>query len=319
MAILLTLRTDSEECTTPLVDGQILAEPTSLADLPSLKVLQADPFNQGRALTAALGGDHLLEHLDGDPDRLLLLAADTAAAAVPWEFAALPDRRLLVCRYGFLRLVDGRTAGRQVPQSLASGGSALQFIALATDPLVDDRGQPRQGYRLALDNELRAIRRTLENSGVAVAGQRIPPTRRALRRALRRGPTLLHLTCHGDVVETEAAGPMAVLFLEDRDGGQDRLPGRDLEDMLPQGVVHLALLSACHSADGQGRLAQALVLNGLPSAIGLAGPFPDPLSDELAQTLYEYLLEGYSLAEALRQARQALFEQDYQTVGLPVG
>jgi hypothetical protein len=89
VAVLLSLRTDSDGKVTPFLDGQPLAEPTHLASLPSLKTLQAAPYAQGRSLTTALGGDAVIERLDADPDRLLLLAADDAADKLPWEFAAL--------------------------------------------------------------------------------------------------------------------------------------------------------------------------------------------------------------------------------------
>jgi tetratricopeptide (TPR) repeat protein len=312
MSVEVTLHTDEAGQLFALAAGQPLAGPTPLAALPALPALQAGPYDEGRALAAALGGEQLLALLDADPDRLLLLACDAKAEAVPWEFAALPGRQLLACRYGLLRLVD-----RDAPPP--GNGGELQFVALAADPLVDEQGQPREGYRLKLDDELRAIRRALQEGGKALLGQRVPPTPRALRRALRRGPAVLHLTCHGDVVETDKAGEMAVLFLEDGDGGQDRLLGRDLVAMAPQGVLRLALLSACHTARGQANLARALVRGGLPAAIGMQAAFPDPLSDELARALYEFLLEGHPLGEALRQARQALEEEDPRAAGLPVG
>ena len=49
----------------------------------------------------------------------------------------------------------------------------------------------------------------------------------------------------------------------------------------------------------------------------MQGDFPDPLSDELAAALYDFLLSGHDLAESLRQARQAMSQTPY-AVGLPV-
>ena len=49
-------------------------------------------------------------------------------------------------------------------------------------------------------------------------------------------------------------------------------------------------------------LARGLVLAGVPAAIGMQGDFPDPLSDDLAASLYDFLLAGHPLAEAVRQA-----------------
>ena len=99
------------------------------------------------------------------------------------------------------------------------------------------------------------------------------------------------------------------------------LPGPDLVDLPPPGVLRLVLLSACHTAApevGDATLARALVRNGLPAAVGMQGRFPDPLSDELAVALYEFLLAGHTLAESLRQARLALAPRP-AAAGLPVG
>ena len=49
----------------------------------------------------------------------------------------------------------------------------------------------------------------------------------------------------------------------------------------------------------------------------MQGDFPDPLSDDLAAALYEFLLAGHGLGEALRQARLAMADRPY-AVGLPV-
>jgi hypothetical protein len=310
MTVTLVLRTDNGSISVAR-DGQPLAGPTLLADLPSLEQLQRDPFQLGRRLTEALGGSALLAALDSDPDRLLLLDADDPAEDIAWEFAATGDRQLVAARYGLLRLVDR-------PSPPAPPGF-LRFIALAADPLVDASGEPREDYRLDSDTELRAVRRVLADSRRAIQAQRCAPTREALRRLLVGGPALLHLTCHGNVHDTPS-GPLAVLLLEDRDGGESLLLGQDLADLASPGVLRIVLLSACQTAVGdEARLARALVRQGVPLAIGMQGNLHDPLSDDLAEAFYRTLLAGASAAEALRQARLALLEQNPAQAGLPVG
>ncbi len=311
MAVILHLTTENR-AVTPFAEGEPLAPPTPLDDLPDLQTIQANPYDRGQALFRALGGDALLARLDADPEEVLLLALDPEAESVPWEFAALAqERELLAIRYGLLRLVD-----RDAPPPPT--GDALHFIALAADPLVDQQGHPREGYRLGFDRELPLVQQALARSGKSVVARRIPPTKRALRQALRRGPAWLHISAHGDIIETDR-GPVAVLFLEDQDGQEERLLGPDLVRMAPRGVLRLALLSACHTADGdEARLARALVLNGVPAAVGMQGPFPDSGSGPLAEALYDSLLAGLDLAEAMRQARQRLLDESVHTVGLPV-
>ncbi len=311
MALILQLRTSPEEAITALIDGQPLAVPTPRQALPALAELQADPLEVGKRLTQALGGAALLDRLEADPDRLLLIDADEGARSIAWEYAALPDRQLLAVQFAVLRLVDRAAA------PAASG--PLNFVALAADPLVDAQGQPREGYRLQVENELREVRRVLQASGIALQAQRVPPVKAALKRALLRGPAILHLTCHGNVINTPS-GPLAILLLEDADGQADPLLGSDLVTMPPRGVLQGVLLSACHTAQGtQADLAYALVQNGVPFALGLQGAFPDKLSDDLAVAFYETLLAGCSVAEALRQARHTLLMAHPASAGLPVG
>ncbi len=106
MTIELTLRTNEQGEVFAHLGEERLAGPTPLAALPKVPTLRADPFTHGRALYDALGGEALRRRLDGDGDGLLLLDADDAAQAAPWEFATTPDREYLACLYGVLRLVD---------------------------------------------------------------------------------------------------------------------------------------------------------------------------------------------------------------------
>lgn len=310
MTIILSLRSQNDQLTAYIGTEQ-LAGPTSITQLPNLDQLQQNPYQHGLALSDALGGEQLLQRLQQEPDRLLLLDADEAAQAIPWEYATLPGQRFLVTEVGFLRLIDR-------PTSPPPANTSLQFVALAADPLVGPNGEEKPPYDLDLQGEMQAIHCVLQESGKAVYAQRIPPTKADLRTSLKKGPAILHFSCHGGVDSTPN-GPIALLYLEDKNGKADILRGDDFVRSLPSGVVRLIVLSACHSADGQANLAQALVQNGLPAAIGMQGPFPDALSDELASTLYNWLLAGQPLGEALRQARWSLFasEQIWAT-GLPV-
>ncbi len=311
MAITLKLREEERQLVVTFDDQTVK---TALETLPAIDRLQADPFTNGQVLTAALGGDEMLMRLADDPDNLILLDCDDKADAFAWEFATLPDRQFLCVKAGMLRTVN--KTSEVFKTSEVSG--ALNFIALAADPLVDEGGNPRDEYRLDLDNEMRSIRETLQNSGKNLTARRIPPTREYLNRALRQGPAVLHLTCHGNVVDTPS-GKLAVLALENKDGSIDPLTGADLLNMSPRGVLRMVLLSSCMTATGsQANLARALALNGVPFAIGMQESFPDPLSDDLAVALYDSLFSGLSIGEALRQVRINLTRHP-QSVGLPVG
>lgn len=308
MAIVLTLREEEGQLAVTFDDQTVK---TALESLPGIKILQADPFTNGQVLTAALGGEEMLQRLSDDADNLILLDCDDTADAFAWEFATLADHQFVCVKAGMLRTVP-----RNAPP--ISGNGTLNFIALAADPLVDEKGNPRDGYRLDLDNEMRAIRETLEKSGKNLKAERIPPTRDALIDSLMEGSAILHLSCHGNVVPTKD-GPMAVLALETEDGTLDPLLGRDLLSVAPRGALRFVLLSACYTATGtQANLARALALSGVPITVGMQNPFPDPFSDDLAVKLYRGLLAGLKIGEALRLTRVALARHPY-SVGLPVG
>ncbi len=296
--------------------GVPLGAPTPLADLPRITA-DSNPyryatFELGHKLFRALGGDALTALLDRDPDATLHLVTDDQSAGVPWEYAATPQNEFLVCMFGFLRLLP---TARPAP---AAKPGPLNFVALAADPLVDESGNPRTGYKLDIETELLAIADRLEKSNVDLTAQRTPPTRAALQRAISRGPAILHLSCHGSVIDTEQ-GKVAVLQLEDENGKAAPLRSDQLLRLPLPGVLRLAVFSACRSAASamDANLARTLVLSGIPAAIGMQGDFPDPLSDDLAATLYDFLLQGYGLGEALRQARWAMIQHPY-AVGLPV-
>jgi len=310
MTVMLALRADDAGRLVASLDGQVLSA-TPLDALPSLAMLQADAAHIGRRLMDALGGASLVQRLENDAERLLLLDCDARADAIAWEFAALDDDTFLAVRFGLLRVLN--TSALPAPAN-----APLNFVFLGADPLVDQSGNPREGHRLGIEKEWRDIHRTLRNSGIALDAQRVPPTERKLQDALRRGPAILHLTCHGSIIHT-ADGAMAVLHLEDENGKDAPLRGNLLATMPPRGVLRLVLLSACHTAEGRDSdIARLLVTSGVPFAIGMQGEFVDALSEPFAVALYDTLLAGQSLAEALRQARQAIANHPAQ-VGLPVG
>ncbi|MFZ5879315.1 MAG: CHAT domain-containing protein, partial [Chloroflexota bacterium] len=283
MALTLTLRENAGNLVVTF-DGQAVT--TALGKLPTLDRLQADPYTHGQALTAALGGAELLRRIDHDSDNLILLDCDDVADAIAWEFAALANRQFLCVQAGMLRTVNKTSEVSPTgTMSQTSEVSQLNFIALAADPLVDEKDNPREGYRLDLDNEMRAIRETLQASGKNVTGRRIPPTREELFKALRKGNALLHLSCHGEVVKTDH-GDMATLSLEKKDGSKDSFLGSDLMNA-KRGALKMVVLSACKTATGtEANLARALALNGAPMTVGMQGSIDDRLSDDFATALY---------------------------------
>lgn len=334
MAVALRLSLDENQMVWARCGENVLAGPTPLASLPRIsqesnpfrpvlvagranQTPQASPLELGRRLWAALGGAALEDGLAEDEEGLLLLLTDEGTAQLPWEYALTEEDEHLCCIYGMVRLLT------QVKPARPAKRGPLNLIMLMADPLVhnDVERTPFAGYKLDFAQEVEAIRQSVQESGKAVVAQRVPPTKKHLQRALKHGPAILHMSCHGTVqqVRRKDKQAQAFLHLEDADGMRAPLRGDALKRLPPAGRLRLLLLSACQTAfsAGQADLAHAVVLAGIPAALGMQGNFPDSLSGPFASTLYEFLLAGEPLHEALRQARLAL-QDDPDSVGLPV-
>lgn len=217
-----------------------LVPPTPLDNLTRIEgdsnPYRIDPFGLGATLWAAMGGPALLEHLEQDADKLLLLVTDDETAALPWEYVATSDRRFLALRYGLLRLLP------DAPPTAVDTSGPLTLTMLAADPLVDKNGRPilhRTRFnpdpepdeikpRLDIDKELQAIGEVVQRSNRTLSAKRIPPTIEALQESLTGPPALLHLSCHGTVIEQEHNGQVSrqpMLYLEDDSGQEVSLRG----------------------------------------------------------------------------------------------
>ncbi|MCO5194050.1 MAG: CHAT domain-containing protein [Anaerolineae bacterium] len=290
---------------------------SALSGLPDRAQALAAPYEYGPALFDALGGDDLMNALRRERDKTLYLAIPQGdpADSLAWECAVKPPKTFLVHRVPLLRLVDAEAWLDDTP-------GPVRLLALGADALVDKQGRARNTRRLDILQEMRQIERTLHDSGKAVTGERIAPTPTALGNALGDGRrTLLHLSCHGSVLQTDH-GPEPMLHLEDANGVSALLGGNMLTSYLSTAQVHLTLLSACRVAEGYGGLTRALVSDTMPAAIGMQGRFWDHLADDFAAALYRGLLAGRTLGIALQMARQTLLNESegHETqVGLPVG
>lgn len=193
MTVILTLTVDPQDQVIATHDGAQLGEPAPLTSLARIgeksNPYRFDLYGLGAQLFAALGGPALLALLDADaPDYALHLVVDEYTASVPWEYASQARGRFLACEYAMLRLLPG------APPAPSARPGPINFVALAADPLVDQKGRPRTGQRLQVDAELAAVAARLAESAIAINARRIPPTARHLQAALGVGPAVLHLT-----------------------------------------------------------------------------------------------------------------------------
>lgn len=171
MTVVLTLTTDAQERVVATHDGALLGPPTALASLarigPKSNPYRLDPYGLGAQLLDALGGQVLLDLLDADPNYALHLVVDDRTGPVPWEYASPERGRFLACDYALLRLLP------DAPPAWPAKSGPINFVALAADPLVDQNGQPRPGYRLQADAELKAVAGRLAATEIALTARRL--------------------------------------------------------------------------------------------------------------------------------------------------
>jgi len=129
-----------------------------------------------------------------------------------------------------------------------------------------------------------------------------------------RQSAILHFAAHS---EAQNAEPLSSrIILEEREAGSTSLYAFEIFAMhLPDG--RLAFLSSCNTASGVLRgseglqgFVQAFRAAGIPSVIGSLWPADAEASSRLAAEFYRSLRAGETAAEALRQAKLALLEND---------
>jgi len=269
-----------------------------------------DPAALGKTLFAALfpEGSPARAALEAGPDRLLLVAADEALDALPWEFLHGPE--------GYLGLdvpiVRGLPPEQRIASASAPPPDRLRVLAVASNPIGV---QPP----LDIEGEWERLRQAVEATGRAVVLQRVrPPSPEGLRRALNhRAGAVIHFMGHG--------GEGGYLLFEDGQGSPKKVTARDLLRRI-RNLAFLVTLNACVSAapspdddTGFANIARALVAHGVPYALGMRFPIGDEDAKAFSRALFAELATGVPPEEAVMQVRVELADRrNPYAVGIPV-
>lgn len=144
---------------------------------------------------------------------------------------------------------------------------------------------------------------------VLARGASEPATLEALVAALRDGPDLVYLACHGSLHRGQP-----FLWLEDEDGLAKRVNAQVLVDRL-QALEHcplLVALASCESAGGQGMqatltaLGPRLVAAGVPAVLGMQGSIAMTAVATCMPIFFRELLRDGQVDRALAAARASL-------------
>ncbi len=123
---------------------------------------------------------------------------------------------------------------------------------------------------------------------------------------------IVHISGHGTYLDTIKEG---VLYLEDEDGNEKQVSGRELGKALRDfSSIKLLVLSACETAVGgpEGSTAEQLAGVGLPAVLAMRFAVTDVGARLFTETLYQRIAAGRSLTTAMHDARLRLWNQVQQ-------
>ena len=236
--------------------------------------------------------------------RLQITTEDPSVAAAGWEYLRTPDETLLAGRLCFVRgLPEGQRPRHVVRRDIGSqGAAALEIVAIPVSPVDEPRV-------LNVETEWQGIRDAVQAAQKGVKLVRVrPPTVGQMERTLNgQAATIIHFMGHSNSVD----GKSALLF-EDERGRSFVVKPHDFADSLDENIL-LVLLNSCRSAYAVdwtefGNIARGLVRQGVPYALGMQFVIPDKAAIALSAALYDFLLNGRTVEDAVRRTRRALFQ-----------
>lgn len=284
----------------------IIPDPT-LREPPSVKAI--NPESYGQALFQALfpASSVARAAFETDQGRIVLTALDPLIDAIPWEYLYGPKGFVVLDRT-FVRGID--PARRVATPALEQ---PLHIITVPTAPL-DPTYPP-----LAIDDEWTDLGTIIQRMPARVTLERArPPTLEQVRRMVaRQRERVVHFMGHG---ERTADG--VFLCFEQADGSVEHIDALSLARAL-RGTTYLITFNACHSAEPRSvvlsSVAAQITHHGIPYALGMRDEIPDKHALTFSRVLYNELVEGTPVEEAVHQARGALARsRDHRLVGLPV-
>ncbi len=254
-------------------------------------------LHRGKRLAEAALTVDGVARLKAEPPQFVLLDLDEEWIAEPWELM-VPDKAPLGLSCGVGRVVSVEGAVRQDP--VAPSGRAV----VIADPDGTLEHAAAEGRVIAGLLQERGVDEVELLTGAVDADTLVSRT---------RGAAFVHYAGHAQVTEQ---GTELVLA-----GGS--LTVRDWADRLAGAVPAFVFVNACRSSGGQGYRDQsrgtahgagALLAAGVRHHLAPAFAVPDDDATFFAARVYEDLLDGQPVGEAVRAARQAAADQQHASL-----
>lgn len=264
--------------------------------------------------------DHVLGAAQGGLVRVDIGCAAAFFQQIPWEFLFDSERDEFVGA-GVASIVRHIIGLPPLTVAPPPPPSTLRILIAVASPTTQEK--------LDWEEEQRVVLRPLQplvQAGLAEVTVRQAVTPALLHaEILRGGYRVLHFIGHGGF-----RGERAALLLERGDGGEQWLDAQKLGQMLMRRGVDLVVLNACEGATVRGRvrtsdfnvaIAPALVARGVRAVMANQYSVPDQGALRFSEIFYTALASGYSIDEAMLQARLAMTYADEAYVvdwGIPV-
>lgn len=266
-----------------------------------------------------------LQEDDGLRIRLRLLKE---LAFLPWEYALVKSHGGEIVSEDFWSLDFRISVVRHEAVSVAAtpfcASSKRRVIVAMASP------EPYEKYpKLDLEKEQSAIKGKLSKIN-GVKAEYHPDfdlerpakgiTQDTIHEILKESADIFHFSGHGIFRCDAEDGPTqhqgyGSLVLADENNKAEEVQADILSNLLAEGHIRLVVLDACESGERDrflqwSSVALALLRSGIPAIVAMQYSVFDDLTKLFATKLYEYLVAGLSIDEAVTQARKAIYRAD---------
>lgn len=304
-----------------------------LGKLDGRSLPKKDLFQLGRLLTDLALPEQKVRPLfeksltalkEGEGLRIRLRIGAPELAELPWEFMMLPqasgeprDPDFLVLRreISIVRTDTVEAASRKSPNGIS------RVVGVLSCPGDQEKLNVNKDKK-ALEKAVKDFNQAAEEELIKVIWVEKPATQAKLEEALGDGADIFQYSGHA-TFELHQQGK---LCLEKNKKESELYDAAQLAQLLHSAGVRLAVLSACETGRRNGRMvwsgiAPALTREKIPAVIANQFDIGDKNATLFASRLYLHLLSGYTVDEALFEARQAIYQKsglEKRDWGVPV-
>jgi hypothetical protein len=243
--------------------------------------------------------------------RLRLHIDEPELAQLPWEYMMVPqtagepqETDFLVLRreISIVRTDTVESAARDLPEQTP------RIVGVFSAPMDQhklDVGKDKD----ALNTAINALNKAAGRDCFQTRWVEKPATRTKMEEALQDGADLFQFSGHA-LFELHQEGK---LILELSEEESDPYPAGKLAQLLRDAGVRLAMLSACETGRRNGQMvwsgvAPALTREKIPAVVANQFDILDTNAILLSAKIYPRLIAGFSIDEALFEARKAIFQ-----------